>query len=336
VVDTVLSVASRAVLDACARVGADVEAVLREARVARETVLDPDARLSASAADAIWAAAYARVGDPHLALHAAEQLPFGVYKVVDFLAANSATVGEAMTRIAAYFAIVDPRGVLEIVGEGPVELRMRARDPGVDLVGAAQEYTFAALVTRGRVCAGEAWAPSAVRFTFERPADDSEHRRILRAPLSYGAERAALVFDTEAWCAPVLGASPWLLEVLEESARRLLAELPSEPGFLGRVRSAISDELSRGEPSLARISKRLATSERTLQRRLREEGTTLAALHAEVRSATARAHLTDPALSLAEIAFLLGFADQSAFSRAFRRWTGESPGAWRARRRRSA
>lgn len=335
--DTVLSVATRAVLDACAKLGLDVDELLGAAGLTRAQVFDPDARLSARRVDAVWQAAHARANDPQLALHAAEALPFGAYKVIDFVAASSATVGAALRRIADYFALVDPRGVLEASGGEPVSLSLRARDVGASLPASAQEYTFAALVTRMRICAGSAWSPDRVELAFPRPLDASEHRRVFRAEVRFGCATPRLVLPLAAWDAPISSANPALLSVLENHAHRLVAELPRRDDLVGRVRAALAEELREGPSdapegrrSLARVARKLAMSERTLQRRLKEAGHTLAGLLDDVRAAVARAHLADPQVSPSEVAWLLGFSDQSAFTRAFRRWTGSTPGAWRA------
>lgn len=329
--DTVLSIASRAVVEACAHLGLDTEALLAQAGLRKDDVFDPDRRIPAARADALWQAAYARAGDAHLALHAAEALPFGAYKVVDFLAAHSPTIGDAFRRIAAYFPLVDPRALFTIREEGDaMVLEMRARDPGIELRQGAQEYSFGAIVTRARTCAGDAWAPDAVEMTFPDPLDGAELRRVFRCELRFGQPRSRLVCGPTAWNAKVVNADPALLSVLEDHAKRLLAELPPSDDFVSRVRHAIADELGSDEVTPARIAKRLATSERTLQRRLKESGQSVAGLLDEVRAATAKAHLADPAISLAEIAFLLHFSDQSAFTRAFRRWTGQTPGAFRS------
>lgn len=298
-------------------------------------MLDADRRIPAARADALWAAAFAKAGDPNLALHAAEALPFGAYKVVDFLTAHSPTVGEAFRRVAAYFPLVDSRAVLEVIDE-PAEpasarhqLVMRTRDPGVALIPAAQEYTFAALVVRARVVAGDDWAPDAVEVTFPEPTDSTELRRVFRTELRFGRRVPRLCFSRASFDAPVRGAEPALLAVLEDHARRLVAELPPSDDLVGRVCAAIAEELTGGNASATRIARRLATSERTLQRRLHAEGRTFAQVLDETREAVAKTHLKDRGLSLAEVAWLLGFSDQSAFTRAFRRWTGKTPGAWR-------
>lgn len=333
--DMVLTVATRAVLDACARLGLDVGELLRAAGLTSADVEDADARLPAPRVDALWAAAYARANDPLLALHAAEALPFGAYKVLDFVAASSATAGDALRRVGAYFALVDPRAVLEASDGDPVHLVMRARDVGAEVPAGAQLFTFAALVTRMRICAGDAWSPGRVELTTPAPSDASEHRRVFQSEVCFDCPAPRLSVPRAAWEAPVSGANPALLSVLEDHARRLLKELPRSDDLVGRVRAALAEELPGGEPSVARVARRLALSERTLQRRLREEGHTLARLLDEVRTAMAKTHLADPAVSPSEVAWLLGFADQSTFTRAFHRWTGTTPGLWRASRRRS-
>lgn len=274
-------------------------------------------------------AAFERANDPHLALHAAEALPFGAYKVVDYLCAHSPTVADACRRLAAFFRIVDVRAVLDVDPSEPA-LEMRTAS-GAELPAAAQEYTFAAIVQRLMRCTEPGWGPAAVELTFAAPADTSEHARVLGAPLRFGSSRPRIVFSDDAWASPIVDSEPALLAVLDDHAARLLAELPPSDELPGQVRSAIAAELAEGEPTPARVAKRLATSERTLQRRLKERGLTFAGLLDEARFAVARAHLREPRMALAEIAWLLGFSDQSAFTRAFRRWSGETPGAWRSR-----
>lgn len=296
--------------------------------MSRADVADPDRRLPAARADALWEAAYARADDPFLALRAAEALPFGAYKVVDYLSAHSATVGDACRRLAEFFRIVDVRAVLEIEHHPPA-LVMRTAS-GEELPPAAQEYSFAAVVQRLSRCTEPGWAPEAIELTFAAPPNTEVHARVLIAPLRFSAPRARIVFSQDSWDAPITGSEPALVSVLEDHAARLLAELPPSDELPGQVRAAIAAGLAEGEATAPRVAKRLATSERTLQRRLKERGLTFAGLLDEARFALARAHLRDPQVALAEIAWLLGFSDQSAFTRAFRRWAGETPGAWRA------
>ena len=328
---TVLSVASRAVLDACGRLGLEAEALLGAAGLSRAEVYDPDARLPAEAADALWRHAYEAAGDPRLALHAAEALPFGAYKVLDFVAAHAPTVGEGLARVARYFPLVDGRARLEIVEGGSDEpVRVEMQSSLGPIAPPAQEYTLAALVVRLRASAGVAWALDAVDLAFPRPDDAGEHERIFACPVRFEQPRARLLIPRASWELPVRGADPALSSVLEDHARRLVAELPSDDASLvPRLRAVLREELRGGDASIGHVAKRLALGERTLQRRLDELGVAFVDVLGEVRTELAQAYLREPGVSLAEIAWLLGFSDQSAFTRAFKRWMGVTPGAWR-------
>lgn len=327
---TVLSVASRAVLEACERLGLDREAIATAAGVERTVIDDPDARISTSAADAIWRHAASLAGDPLMALHAAEALPFGAYKVIDFIVANAPTVGAGLERVARYFDLIDTRGRLEVTDGDPVKLRFSsALGP---LPQAAQEYTFAALVLRSRSCSGESWPLSAVSFTFAEPADTRTHRRIFDCPLRFEQQHAQLLIPRSSWERSPPGANEALFSVLDDHAHRLQAELPkSEPEVIARVRALLRRELRGGNVDIINVARELGMSERTLQRRLKQQECVFGELLSEVRREMAHGYLKQPDISLAEIAWLLGFSEQSAFTRAFKRWEGVTPGTWRKR-----
>jgi AraC-like DNA-binding protein len=122
-----------------------------------------------------------------------------------------------------------------------------------------------------------------------------------------------------------------LFSILDMHARTLLDQLPGPSDIVGHVREAIEAELQGGNPTLESIAKRLAMSTRTVQRRLREQGVLFNEVLDEMRFQAARFYLADRGIAGAEIAYLLGFADQSSFNRAFKRWTGQTPSDYRSR-----
>ncbi len=326
----VLSVASRAVLEACRRLGVDADAVMARAGVARSEIDDPDARLSGAQADAVWREAFAVAGDPQLALHAAEALPFGAYRVLDYLGTTGPTLGEGLRRVAEYFPLVDPRGVLRVEERRDGSALVFATRAGTPLPRPAQEYTLAVLLLRARHASDAEWHPAAVEFAFPRPPDASEHTRIFGVPPRFGARDAALVVPGEVWSRTTRARDPSLFAVLDDHARALLARAPSaEDDLVERVRAAVATELTGRAPSLASVARRLGTSARSLQRRLENERTSFAQVVDHVRRERAEAALHAPDVAIGEVSWLLGFSDQSAFARAFRRWTGQSPARWR-------
>lgn len=330
---TVLPVATRALLQACGRIGLDPDALLNRAGLDRARLDDPDGRIDAEQADAVWREAYLASGDAALALRAAEETPFGAFRVLDYLGASAATVGEGLRRVAAYFPLVDPRAALAI--EEPaghaVTLAFLRTATGA-LPPEAQEYTLAILALRVSQVTPSPGRPVHVRFAFARPPHAREHARVLGVQPEYDAPVPALVFAPETWTAPTSARDPRLFAALDEHASALIAEC-SPVASARRVGAAIAEELPGREPSLARVARRAGASPRTLQRRLEAEGTTFAAEVEHVRRARAEAFLRAPDVSIAEVSWLLGFAEQSAFTRAFRRWTGIAPTAWRRARK---
>lgn len=324
----VLPVASRALVESCRRLGLDAEDLLGRAGVEAARLADPDARLPAGQADALWREAFAAAGDPCLALHAAEATPFGAFTALDYLAASSATLGEGLARVAAYFPLVDPRGRIDVrPASGAVALVFHAT-AGRALPPPAQEYTLAVLCLRARQVASAPWKPDQVRFTFPRPQGAGEHARLFEVEPRFEARQAALVLPRAAWELPTRAPDPGLSSLLDDHARRLAGAAAAE-SLADQVRSAIAADLPGREPALEAVARRLGQSRRSLQRRLGASGTSFAALVAGVRRERAESFLASREVSVAEVSWLLGFSEQSAFTRAFRRWTGRSPTEYR-------
>jgi AraC-like DNA-binding protein len=330
---TVLAVASNAVLDACARLGLDRAALASAAGVEAGELADPDARLPATKADAIWAAAAAFGSDACLALHAAEAVPFGAYRVIDFLTANAPTLGEALERVAAYFPLIDPRGRVGFERDQDSVALTFVRADGQALPAPAVEYTFAALLLRSREGLGIDWRPLALELTSALPPPEvsAELARVFGVAPRHAATRDRMLISPQDWVRGNAAGDRSLFEVLARHAAMLLAELPlpGSSSLIADVRAAVGAELRGGDPTLERVAGRMGMSGRTLQRRLDEQSLRFGELVDEVRSALAKAYLQDRQMALCEVAFLLGFADQSAFGRAFKRWTGVTPGRWR-------
>jgi AraC-like DNA-binding protein len=324
---TVLTVSSRALIAACERLGVDTDTLLRTVGIRRETLEDPDARLQNREAGALWAKAYELSGDPVLSLHVAEACPLGAYKVIDYMGANARTVGEAFRYSARYFPLINTAVRLTIDESGdPVTFDVAGESGPAGVSRPYAEYCLAAFVLHVRAATGVAFELRRVTFTHRLPPDVSEHERVFGCPVRFEAEHNRLYLDRAAWEARTSAAHSGVLAVLAEHADLLLSRLPCGPDLIERTRRAIGGRLRGGDPSLESVARELGMSERSLQRHLRELGYTYAALADEVREATARLYLEQPDIALAEIGYLLGFADQSTFNRAFKRWTGCTPG----------
>jgi AraC-like DNA-binding protein len=333
---SVLAVSSRALIAACERLGLDTAALLHAAGISRETLDDPDARFEAAQVSALWTKAYELSGDPVLSLHAAEACPLGAYKVIHYIAANASTVGEAFRYSARYFPLINTAITLPIDESGDVitfDVEDQSGPRGVTRPYA--EYCLSVFLLHVREATGVRFPLRRVEFVHRAPPDIREHERIFGCPVRFEAAHNRMSFDRAGWETPSTGAQPGVLEILTQHAELLLEKLPRGPDLVERTRQAIGERLRGGDPSLESVARGLGMSERSLQRHLRELGYSYNALADEVRAATARLYLEQPDIAIAEVAYLLGFADQSTFNRAFKRWTGQTPARSRARLRSS-
>jgi AraC-like DNA-binding protein len=327
---SVLTVSSRALLASCARLGVDTDAILAGAGVDRSVVEDPDGHLSTDQVRELWRRAYQASGDPDLALHAAEALRFGAYRVIDYLAGSASTVGAAVSQVSAYFPIINSAVSLPITERADeITLGIACPDDPLALTRPYVEYTFAAVFLRVREATNVRFPLTRVEMAFPAPARTSEHERIFECPVRFDASRSVLLFTRATWQTANSRADPDLHGVLADHARSLGQKVPTEPAPVREVRRAIMDQLSAGPPSLEGVARKLAMSPRTLQRRLREHNLSYADLLDTTRAAAAKSYLTDQQISVAEIAYLLGFSEQSSFNHAFKRWTGKAPNEYR-------
>jgi AraC-like DNA-binding protein len=181
-----------------------------------------------------------------------------------------------------------------------------------------------------QLVADDALVPLEVRFVHTAPADAARQVAALGAPVRFGQPRNAIVLAAAQLALPSTHASPPLHALHEKVVAEALPPTVERP-LLDRLRAALADQLEGGPPPLSALAKALATSTRTLQRRLAEQGIDYQQVVDDVRHERALTLLADPAMSVLAVARAVGYGDASAFHRAFRRWTGTTPAAWRDR-----
>lgn len=316
------------------RRGLAAETVCRAAQIDPAWVDEPNSRVPAAAMERLWAAAEQLTGDADLGLHSAESYNPGALSIVGYVILSCRTAGEALERLARYAPLLN---------EG-LQVRVEHKqDTTICRFGAADELgsylrrsprqvieTVATgiVLTLGRV-ATRPPVPIAVTFQHAAPASIAEHARLLGPVVRFDQPENEVVYATSALAAGMLSADPALLEVFEGDARRRLEQLKSHGAVSGRVQSIVGARLKGEVPSLAVIASELAMSERSVQRSLTEESTSYREIVDEVRKDLALSHLSRPGATAADVAFLLGFSEPSAFTRAFRRWSGSSPSQFR-------
>jgi AraC-like DNA-binding protein len=171
---------------------------------------------------------------------------------------------------------------------------------------------------------GENLRPVAVNIMHGAPPCTEKYFGLFKAPVRFSSEKDSMTFataDADKW---LIGANPQLARLNDQVMIEYLAKL-NKDDIIDRVTAAIVDMLPSGGVADEKVSGTLNLSVRSLQRRLKEVGTTFRTILDEVRKDLASTYVRDPEIELAEIAFLLGFSEQSAFSRVYRRWTGVAP-----------
>jgi AraC-like DNA-binding protein len=311
--------------------GVETADLLDQAGLTHAFLEDPDSRLPGPTVIGIWNALRARAGDPALQLVAPTTLPFGAYRVIDYLVGASATVGEGVERFARFFKLIADSVSLTTSEQGDERCLLLARADGGAVPPVYVDYVFAAFVSRVRMRIRPGLKVQRVELRQPEPAASAPYRDAFRSPVWFGATADVLCFSAEEWEARNESADAALALVMEEHARILARKLPhAAAGFSADVQKTIAT--ARPECGSAEdVARALHVSVRTLQRKLVETGTTFRAVSEIVRGQLAEGYLADPRVSIAEVAFMLGFSDQSSFNRAFRRWTGEAPGRWRRR-----
>jgi AraC-like DNA-binding protein len=328
---TASTTSSRAMVAACEAMGIDSKELFERAGVARAQIDDPDGRIPLQTVAALWEAAIALTRDPGLGLKVAVATPFGAYRVIDFLAASASTVGEGLAAVARYFPLINTALGWDIA-VGSETVRMALSHPMIPglLPRLPAEYTLAVTVLHCRKASGFDWPLVEVELAFDEPASSKEHQAVFGCPVRFGASANAFVMARSVWDRPTASGSSELLRALQAHADDLVARLGIDQVVARKVQRLLVEELRGGEPTLARLAKRMAMSARTLQRRLDGEGTTFAAVLDDTRRELAGAYMAQRDVALADVSYLLGFSEQSAFTRAFQRWHGVAPSRYAA------
>ena len=310
--------------------GFDPQALFAEAGFDPGLLRDPESTIPYRKAGAMLARCIERTGRADLMLLTAQRCDFSVLGIVSLLARHSPDIGTAWRTTIERLHLHDRGAVatLEVSG-GYALLGYSIYER--DVAGSDQVHLLAiALAQRimEGLC-GARWGATEVQLPIRRPRDESPFRRYFGAPLRYNAERAALVFPADLLDRPVPGADPAVRRALTALADELEREVARAVG--PAVRRALRVMLLAGRASEDGVAAAFSMHRRTLNRRLRAEGTTFRLLVEETRFEVARQLLRDTDAAVGQIAIGLGYSGPTAFGRAFKRWAGLAPQGWRER-----
>ncbi|RQT82016.1 AraC family transcriptional regulator [Burkholderia cepacia] len=318
----------RAFWRSMAHAGLAPAAVLRQARLPATLHLNPQALVSTDQYFALWRAIEQLAPVPGLGIalvtgsEAATHPPFIV------AAFHARDYRDGLERVARFKRLCTPEQ-LHIVEEGGECILASAWPYATEPEPAvATDVTFAILLELGRRGTGQHVTPRRVEFVRTGPRDEV-YRAYFGCPIRYGASRNALVLKSTDLGRPFPGHNPELLDMLTPALTAALGEIDARSPIREQVKVVLKRCLASGRPELSGVARDLGMSERTLQRRITDEGTTFRDLLAEARQELWRRLLADPAAGIDEVSCLLGYQDTSSFYRAFRDWEGITPNRWR-------
>jgi AraC-like DNA-binding protein len=255
------------------------------------------------------------------------------YDAVGFVCLTQPTLREAIHQCVRYSRVWTDISRWRVEStERTVSLFFACPDPHRLGVRCATESVLAEMLNAGRVLLGRDYAATRVRFRHAAPGDTAAHERFFRGPIEWGADENELAIPADVADLPLPKADAALAAFFERHIRQILDRLAEEPGperVTQRVRAFLLEEVRRGVPTLPAAAARLGMSPRTLKRRLQEEGASFQDVLDGVRCELAKHYLEEQRLAVGEVSFLLGFSEPSAFHRAFKRWTGRTPLAYR-------
>jgi len=324
---TVAAGLARGLMELAVSKGASRAELAARSGIRAQDLADVDRRIPFDKYVALMRAGQQLSGDPALALHYGETNDMSQISVVGLIAYACETMSEAMVQINRF-------GRLVVEFDGPKNrFSVTRKDGGLWAVDnranpndfpELTESTFARSICGPRRF-GVTQIAKAVHVTHPAPAWCAEYERIYGAPVTFDADWNAVLLD-ETWMSHEIAVQPrYVFGILSEHADALLKSLERSKSTRGRVESLLMPILHKGEANMDAVAKQLGLSRQTLFRQLKGEGVTFETVLDELRRQMALGYLSGKKVSVNETAYLVGFSEPAAFSRAFKRWTGKSP-----------
>lgn len=303
--------------------------VLRQARLPVTLHLSARGFVTTAQLFAIWKAIEDLTADPVFAFKMVEASNSAGHQPAFLAACYAADFRDAVSRVARFkglgscelFRFEERDGEFSIFKDWP---HATEPEPGLLI-----DLTFAYLLELGRRGTGQPITPIRIDFARSGPKTDL-HEASFGCPIRYGAQCNGLVLRSTDLDRPFPGHNAEFLDLVTPALSAALGELRAESTVGEQVKVVVKRTLASGRPEVADVARDLGMSERTLQRRITEEGTTFRALVTEARQELGRRLLSDSSIAIEEVACLLGYHDTSSFYRGFKEWEGMTPNRWRA------
>jgi len=305
----------------------DSKALFESLGLPAEPFRNPDARVPKDTMEKVWEEAQRLTQNPCIGFEVGRNMHATNLHAVGYAMLASATLREALERLVRYQRLISTAAEMDLIEEDSVVHLQIDPAPGIDL---GDDASFTAMIQFSRDLKDPEFNVRSVHMMRPVPPCVRELEDFFRCPITFNADLDKVTFSVESIDEPLNRNNPALAQASEDVAREYLANMDKKDA-VARARVAITSQLPDGEPSRREVAGQLHMSERTLARRLSDRDYTFSSLVDEVRSQLAKEYLRQARFSVTDVAFLLGFSDQSNFARAFKRWTNESPTDFRAR-----
>lgn len=309
--------------------GCDSASLFRQAGMDPAKLRDPNARYPYPAITRLWKLASKETGDPCFGLTAAKFWHPTSLHALGYSWMASASLHDALERVVRYIRLVASIAQARLV-EAPQEIQFVLIRPDIDPSPAdeAIDAGMAVIMDMCRTSYGVDLNPLRVVTKRAEPECSGAFQEIYRVPIQFNGDKDALYFRPGELRTQLPTANPELARANDEIAIKYLARYDRSRVAM-QVRAKLIDQLPSGTPTETVIAKSLHLSLRSLQRKLKEEGTTYKQLLNDTRRELATLYIKNSQLRLNEITYLLGFSESSNFTRAFKRWNGVTPSAYR-------
>jgi AraC-like DNA-binding protein len=244
---------------------------------------------------------------------------------------SSRTFGQTLKVLERYLHVLNEAADVKTEVSGDLaSVEFDISEPKARSLRQATEFAVVNLVRSLRFLTGTHLRPTEVRFAHSRSSEISRFERFFGCSVRFDARHHIVTFSRRQLALPIATADDRLHEILTSYCDEVLAQREEKsPHLRHQVERIAMRLLSRGEANVRNVAQELGMSVRTFARRMKDTSATFAEILDQLRSDLAQKYLSDADLTLSQIAFLLGYSEVSAFSHAFKRWTGVSPGEWR-------
>ena len=308
----------------------DPEPLFRQSGIDLLDASDPDARIPTQRIEKLLDLAAEATGNPCIGLLAARQFQPAMLHGLGLAWLTSDTLRDALNRLVHYSRFVNPAWEYRVeITPNTTDLVVAVPDVFSNIAHIVTDVGMAVFLRMCQITVTQPILP--VHVTLQRPPPPckDEFADMFGPSIEYSAKVNRLCFDSEQVNQPLTTANPELARINDQAVVAYLA-LFDHDSIAMQVRSKIIEQLPGGVPKQGDIAKMLQMSQRSLQRRLKEEKASFKNLLESTRQALAEKYLRESHRSIGEIAYLLGFSESGNFNRAFKRWTGKTPGEFRA------